>query len=353
MAKPLMRDVTDWDEFTGRVRAVESVEIRARVSGYLESVEFVDGVMVEKGDLLYVIDPRPFRAALDEARARQASAEAQLIQAQNDEARAERLFKTRNIPEEELDNRRQRRRQAEADLDAAKAAVVSAALDLDFSRIRAPITGLISRTLVTPGNLVTGGEQDPTLLTTIVSLDPIHIYITAGENIYLRYLRMIQTGVVRDAREVPVPVRVRLADETEWSHEGYLDFVDNQLDLSTGTIQGRATVANPDGNLVPGLFAKVRVPGEGPYDALLVPDVAIGSDQAQRVVYVLGEDNIPRPRPVELGQVIGGLRVIRSGLSPEDQVLINGLARLRPGMPVTPVTGSIPVPEELAVADAG
>jgi RND family efflux transporter MFP subunit len=350
VANPLRQEIVDWDEFTGRIVATAEVEIRARVSGYLQSVEFTDGSLVTKGQPLYVIDPRPFRASLAQAQAEQRAAEARLKLAENDEARAERLFKTRNIPEEELDNRRQRRLQAAAELEAARAAVTSARLDLDFAQVRAPISGRISRTLVTPGNLVKGNDQESTLLTTIVALDPIHVYLTAGENTFLRYLRLTEAGKRVSSREERTPVRMRLADEESWTHAGYLDFVDNQLDRGTGTIQARAIFPNSGGALTPGLFAKVQIRGEGPYPALLVPEVAVGTDQGQRVVYVLEEGDMPRARPVGLGPTIGPLRVIRKGLTAEDQILINGVARIRPGMPVAPVEGSIEAPPELALA---
>ncbi len=350
VANPLLREVVDWDEFTGRIVATEEVEVRARVSGYLQSVEFTDGQLVTKGQLLYVIDLRPFRASLDQAQAEQRAAEARLKLAENDEARAERLFKTRNIPEEELDNRRQRRLQAAAELEAARAAVTSAGLDLDFAQVRAPIGGRISRTLVTPGNLVKGNDQESTLLTTIVALDPIHVYLTAGENTFLRYLRLTEAGKRVSSRVEHTPVRMRLADEEGWPHAGYLDFVDNQLDRDTGTIQARAIFPNSEGALTPGLFAKVQIRGEGPYEALLVPDTAVATEQAQRVVYVLAENNMPRARPVWLGPAIGSLRVVREGLTAADRVLINGVARIQPGMPVTPVEGRIEAPSELALA---
>ena len=347
VARPLVAEITDWDEYTGRLAATESVEVRSRVTGYLEATRFVEGNLVKAGDLLFVIDPRPFRAALAEARAEADSAAARLKLAENDQARASRLFKSRTIPEEELDTRTQLALQAAADLAAARAAVAQAELDLEFCSVRAPISGRIGRRLVTEGNLVTGGEKDATLLTTIVSLDPIHAYVSADEQAYLRYLRLARAGTRPSSREVRTPVRMQLADETGWPHEGYVDFVDNQLDVATATIEGRAIFPNPDGVLTPGLFARLQVRGEGPYRAILVPDAAIGTDQARRFVYVVGTDGLPEVRFVEPGRAVGLLRVIRSGLTGDEQLVINGLPRVRRGVPVRALTGRVEAPPEL------
>ncbi len=347
VAEPIVQEITDWDEYTGRLAATESVEVRSRVTGYLESARFVEGDLVKAGDLLFVIDPRPFRAALAEARAEADSASARLRLAENDQARAARLFKSRTIPEEELDTRTQLALQAAADLAAARAAVAKAELDLEFCSVRAPISGRIGRRLVTQGNLVTGSDKDATLLTTIVSLDPIYAYVKVDEQAYLRYLRLARAGTRPSSREVRTPVRMRLADETGWPHEGYVDFVDNQLDLSTATIEGRAIFPNPDGVLTPGLFARVQVRGEGPYRAMLVPDAAIGTDQARRFVYVVGAAGLPEARFVEPGRAVGLLRVIRTGLQGDEPVIINGLPRVRRGVPVTPIAGRIELPPDL------
>lgn len=336
VAKPLVKQVTDWDEYTGRLEAVDSVEVRARVSGYLQSVHFKDGAIVERGDLLFVIDPRPYQAALDQAVARADQADARLELARNDRVRAERLFESRAISEEEVDARIQTERAAVARLEAAHAAVDVAELDLDFTRVRAPITGRISRELVTEGNLISGGSAGSTLLTTIVSLDPIHVYFTADEHSVLRYMRLARSGARPSSRVTPNPVRLQLADEQGFPHRGHMDFVDNRMDGATGTMLGRAVVPNPDYMLVPGLFARVRLLGAGPYPALLIPDEAIGTDQAQKFVYVLGDDNVATRQEVQLAESHGGLRVIREGLKADDKVVVKGIQRASVGSPVSP-----------------
>ncbi len=349
VATPLVREVTDWDEFTGRLYAVESVEVRPRVSGYLQSIHFREGAIVKQGDLLYVIDLRPYQAVLDHARAELARADATLELATNDLARAERLYKSHTISEEELDTRTSQKRAALAALAAAKAAVSSAQLNVEYTHVKAPITGRIGQTRVTPGNLVTGGEFDPTLLTTIVSLDPIYAYFTADERSVLHYMRMDIAGKRTSSRDAHNPVWLRLADEEKYMHKGHMDFVDNQFDPATGTMRGRAIFGNPDYLLVPGMFVDVKLLGEGPYKALLIPDAAINSDQTIRFVYVLGENNIVERRHIDPGRLHGKLRVIRDGLKPHDRVIINGIQRARAGMPVTPETVTIdsPAPAEL------
>lgn len=346
VATPLQQQVTDWDEFTGRLYAVESVEVRPRVSGYLQSVNFQEGAIVEKGDLLYVIDTRPYEASVNQARAEVTRASAALELAKNDLARAERLYKSRAISEEELDTRGNEKRVAQASLEAARAAVKVVELDLEFTHIKAPISGRISRTLVTPGNLITGGEFEATLLTTIVSLDPIYLYFTADEQSVLHYTRMDMAGIRKSSRIHPNPVLLRLADEEEYMHKGHMDFVDNQIDLSTGTMRARAIVDNPDHLLVPGMFVDVKLLGEGPYDALLIPDAALGLDQTIHFVFVLDENDVTQRRQVKTGSLHGKLRVIRDGLDPEDRVIVNGIQRVRPGMKVMPETVTIePVPD--------
>ena len=346
VAKPLVRQITDWDEYTGRLAAVETVEIRARVNGYLQSIHFTDGGLVEQGDLLFVIDPRPYQAALDEARADLSRSRIRLELAVNDLDRAKRLFASRAISEEELDARTKEKREADAALEAAQAAEKASALNLEFTRIKAPISGRIGRRLVTTGNLVTGEGNDATLLTTLVSVDPIHVYFTADERAFLRYTRLDEQGIRPSSRNVPNPVRLQLADEQGFPHQGHMDFVDNRVDETTGTMQGRAIFANPRGDLTPGLFGRLQLLGEGPYEALILPDEAIGTDQAQRLVYVVGDDQVVAPRPVTLGRSLGALRVVRSGLKPTDRVVINGILRVRPGAKVTPVEGQIPEPAD-------
>jgi len=340
VASPERRSITDWDEYTGRLEAVESVEVRARVSGYLESVHFSDGQIVEAEQLLFVIDPRPYQTAVDRARAEVNQAQVRLKLAASDLERARNLFQSRAISEEEFDARTQDRQISEAALQAARASLAQAELELSFTEIRAPIAGRVGRKQVTVGNLVGGGSVSSTLLTTIVSLDPIHVYFTADERSYLKYVRLDERGERPSSRGTANPVRMKIADEEGFVHEGVMDFVDNEIDEATGTMQGRAVFDNPDGTLIPGLFARVQLLGRGPYDALLVPDAAIGTDQAVKFVYVVGEDNVVARRTIELGPLEeDGMRIVRSGLAGSERVVVKGLQRVRVGNPVTPGTG--------------
>ncbi len=333
-AAPLVMDVMDWDVYTGRLEAVESVEIRARVSGYLEAVHFDEGGTVEAGDLLFVIDPRPYEAAVEEAEAGLTSASVRLELATNDLARARRLFESRAISEEELDARTQERKEAQAALQAARAAVQAARLDLEFTRVKAPVAGRIGRKLVTVGNLVSGGSAQSTLLTTIVSTDPIHVYFDADERAYLYYLRLARQSGSGSLGDFSTPVRIQLSDEKGFPHEGKVDFVDNRVDEATGTMQARAILPNPDGLLTPGLFARVQVVHRGPYEAILVPDAALGTDQSNRFVYVVDEQGNAAMRVVDTGRRIADFRIITEGLGAGDEVIIKGLQRVRPGNPV-------------------
>lgn len=341
VATPLVNNVTDWDEHSGRLAAVETVEVRARVSGYLQSVNFNEGAILEKGDLLYVIDPRPYQAFLDAAAAEVAMAEATLQLAENDLRRVQRLIKSRMVAEEEVDARTQEKRRAAASLELARAEERAAKLNLEFTQVYSPIKGRIGKTQVTPGNLINGGESSATLLTTIVSLDPIHFYISADEQDYMKYLRLAQSGDRPSSRNVRNPVRLRLADETDFLHEGYMDFVDNQIDVTTGTQMGRAVFKNPDLFLVPGMFAEIQLIGTGPYEAVQIPDSAIASDQSQRFVFVIDENNLAQRKMVTPGRIEHGLRIIHTGLSKEDRVIIKGIQRVRAGQLVDPQAGSI------------
>ncbi len=341
VARPLSRQVTDWDEYTGRLAAPESVELRARVSGYLGDAPFSEGAIVHKGDLLFVIDRRPYQAALDAARASLAGTHARLELAELNAARTAQLLGAKLIPQRDFDAATEERKAAAAALAGAEAAVRAAELDLAFCEVRAPIAGRVGRRLVTTGNYVAGGSKDATLLTTLVSVDPIYVYVNADERAYLRYQRLAQTGSRPSSRSDPTAVRLALADEEGFPHQGHMDFVDNQVDPATGTVQGRAVFPNPDGVLTPGMFARVQIVGEGPYAALLVPDAAIATDQARRIVYVVGADNVVQPRVVEPGRREGRLRVLRSGVEAGDRIVINGLQRVRPGVTVEPVDGAI------------
>jgi membrane fusion protein, multidrug efflux system len=342
VAEVQLRDVTHWDEFTGRIEAAETVELRSRVSGYIERVDYVEGGMVEKGDVLFTIDGRPYRAALEQANAELARAESQAELARSELARAGRLAESRAISAEEYDQRRAAARQAEANVRATRAAVDKAALDLEFTDVRAPIAGRAGRATVTAGNLA---QADVTLLTTIVSLDPVHVYFDGDERTYLRYQAMERNGERANGRN---PVRVALVGETGFPHEGVLDFMDNQVDPNTGTIRARALLSNTDGTFTPGLFARVQLLGSGAFSALLVDDKAILTDQDRKYVYVLSEDGRALRRDVRVGRLVEGLRVVEAGLEPGDRVVVHGVQRVFfPGMPVQAQTiamGDPPAP---------
>ncbi|MGQ0676274.1 MAG: efflux RND transporter periplasmic adaptor subunit [Rhodospirillales bacterium] len=342
VAKPVVKDIVEWDEFVGRYDALESVELRARVSGYLQSVHFRDGALVKKGDLLFIIDPRPFQAAVDEAAAAVTRAEGMIVFAAAELKRAETLVRTSAAPERQLDERRQQNTAARADLERAKAQLVRARLDLEFTEIRAPIDGRISRKLVSEGDLVAGGADGSTLLTTIVALDPIYFYFDVDERSYLGYVRMSQSGERPSSRDVATPVEVALADEKTFAHKGKMDFVDNRIDAATGTMRGRAVFENKDLQLTPGLFGRLRLPGTGAYRGVLVPDEAVASDQDRRVVYVVAEDGTVSARPVRLAQSIDGYRVVREGLKGDETIVVNGLMRVRPGGKVAPKMTTLP-----------
>lgn len=334
VATPLVEEVADWNDFTGRFSASQRVEIRAQVSGYLDAVHFTDGQRVERGDLLYTIDPRPFRAALAVAEAQLAQAEAQLALAQDEFARAERLLQRQVISQEEFEGRRSAVAQAEAAVAAGEATVLSAQVNVDYTEIRAPIAGRMSDNRVDIGNLVAGGGTGADVLSTVVATDPIYFSFEVSEAEFLRFQRegQIDSGA---------PVLIRLQDETSYDWVAKVDFTDNTLDAASGTIRLRASVDNPDDFLKPGMFGDARVLGSQPYQAMLVPDTAIVTDAALRLVYVVGEDGTVQPRPVQLGPLSGTLRVIRAGLAPEDRVIINGLLRARPGVTVTPQVAEI------------
>jgi len=332
VAQPHMGTVTNWDEYPGHLEAVESVEIRPRVSGYIESIHFEDGAEVKPGDLLFVIDPKPFQAELERAQAERLRAETRADLARNDLKRAESLRGTKAISDEELDTRNKTVREAEAALAAAKAAQTSAQLSLDYSRVKAPIHGRIGRRLVTQGNLVQGGGMVPgTLLATLVSMDPVYCSFDADELAFNRYrLRRLSEG----AQPAPIPCELALVGETGFPHRGQVDFFDNQVDAKTGTIRVRGTFANPSRALIPGMFAKVRVLSGPPAEALLVPAVAIGSDQGNKFVLVVNKDSVVEPRPIEIERQHGALRVVTKGLTPDDRVIVNGLMMARPGAKV-------------------
>ncbi len=334
VAAALERDVTEWDEFTGRLEAVESVEVRPRVTGYIESVNFTEGSTIRKGDLLFVIDPRPYRAELSKAEAELARAVAGSEFAAADAARSEKLVDIKAVSREEYDQRRNAAREATANVAAARAAVDSAKLNLEFTRITAPISGRVSKAAVTAGNLVTGGSNAATLLTTVVSLDPMYVTFEGDEQVYLKYAELSRRGERQSSRDAANPVLMGLANESDYPHRGSMVFVDNQVDPRTGTIRARASFENKDGYLTPGLFARVKLLGHNSYRAVLVDDRAIGTDQSQKFVYVVDAQNKVTYRPVKVGRLTDGLRIVQQGLQPGENVIVNGLQRVRPGVVV-------------------
>ena len=337
VAQPVVRRITEWDEYTGRFVAKQRVEVRARVSGYLDSVHFTEGQLVESGQLLFVIDQRPFVAQVERARADVARAQTQYKLAQLEFERGQRLEKSRAMSRETLEERRAERDSAQAQVEAAQAVLRTAELDLGFTEVRAPMGGRVSDIRVDVGNVISGGSADSTLLTTIVSLDPIELEIEASESEFMRYTRLDSEGRRKSSRDVQNPVEARLIDEEGWPHKGRMTFVDNELDPVTGTMLGRATFPNPDHVLLPGMFARARLYGEGEHEAVLIPDEAIVADQATKLVMVVKPDNVVEARPVLLGGLYEGLRIVREGLSAADRIVVNGIQRARPGQPVTPV----------------
>jgi len=329
VAQVVARPVQQWDDFTGRVSAVETVELRPRVSGYVQRVAFEEGQLLGKGEALFEIDPRPYRAALDRAEAdlARARSEARLAAAQN--VRAKALVEARAISDEEFETRNAAAAQGDAAVRAAEAAVAAARLDLQFTTVRSPIDGRAGRAMVTAGNLA---QADATVLTTVVSQDPVHVYFDADEQTWLRYSRAARGGARAGTDSA---VRVGLAGEDGYPHAGSVDFVDNRVDPATGTIRARAVLRNPDGIFTPGLFARVQLEGAPSAQALLIDDKAVLTDQDRKYVYVLGEDGTAQRRDIELGRMAEGLRVVRSGLQAEDQVIVSGLQKVfMPGMPV-------------------
>jgi RND family efflux transporter MFP subunit len=337
VAKPSKRLIAEQDEYVGRFVAVDAIEVRARVSGYLDAIHFKDGQLVEKGDLLFTIDRRPFEAALAQVQASLSQARANLAYAEADLERGQGLVRGSTITQQSFDQRTQAKRVAEASVKAQEAAVRQATLDLEFTELRAAVSGRIGDRRVSAGNLVTGGTTgNTTLLATITSIDPIRFEFTMDEASYLRYLRLAGDSTGAANRGIDVSVRLKLIDEAEFAHVGKMDFVDNAIDRGSGTIRGRAEFANPGATLTPGMFGRIQVPAGPPNEAMLVPEVAIGTEQVRKFVLVVDGENVTRPKFVTLGPSVDGLRVISSGLEPDDRVIINGLMRARPGSKVTP-----------------
>lgn len=325
VSQPVKSVITDWDSFTGRFEATDSVEVRSRVSGYLEKVAFQDGAIVKKGDLLFVIDSRSFQAAVVQAQGKLSQVRSQLALAEQEFARANVLIESKTIARSLYDQRLQARQAAQAEVLSAEGALSAAKLDLEFTRITAPMSGRISRKLISEGNLVNGGNSSATLLTTIVSIDPIDIYFDIDEQSYLKYRRQTNSAVNQSQ------VRIALPGEVEPSMSGRMDFIDNRLDPSTGTLRQRARVSNQDLRLSPGQFGRVQFSSKAPYPALLLPDTAISIDATRKVIYVLNSQNKVEIRPVTLGKLHEGMREIASGLQAQDRVIVDGLQRVRAG----------------------
>jgi RND family efflux transporter MFP subunit len=343
------REVAEWDEFTGRLEAVDQVEIRPRVSGYIQRVTFTEGREVKKGEVLFQIDPRPYQAELARAQAELERAKSAAELAASDVRRAQNLVKAQAISREEYDSRTSAEAQGGASVKAAEAAVETARLNLDWTRVRSPISGRVSNALVTPGNLVQAGPP-ATLLTTVVSMDPMYVYFDSDEQTYLRYAARARDG--SNWRTAKLPVYLGLANEDGFPHEGRLDFVDNQIDPNTGTIRTRAVFSNKSRALTPGLFARVKLVGEHKRKALLVRDAAIGTDQDRKFVLVVGQGDTLAYRPVVPGRLVDGLRIIDSGLQAGEHVVVNGLMRVRPGMKVAPQLSDMTAPDSAAAAPA-
>jgi multidrug efflux system membrane fusion protein len=336
VAEPVVKEITQWDDFTGRVEAAETVDIRPRVSGYVEKVHFIEGREVRKGDVLFTIDQRPYRAALNRAQAELARARAQAELSRSEGARARSLLDAHVISREEYEQRLAAESQGAAEVQAAEAALEVARLDLEFTEVRSPIDGRAGRAFVTAGNLVSTNPS-PTVLTQVVSLDPIYVYFDGDEQTYLRYGDLARRGERPSSRDHRNPVLVGLADEEGFPHKGYVDFVDNQLNPQTGTIRARAVLDNKDRRFTPGLFARVKLLGSGGHEAVLVDDKAVLTDQDRKYVYVVGPENRAMRRDIRIGRSAEGLRVVTDGLAAGDRVIVHGVQKIFfPGMPVDP-----------------
>ncbi|CAN5397881.1 multidrug efflux RND transporter periplasmic adaptor subunit MexE [soil metagenome] len=336
VAPAQQEELTEWDEFTGRTEAVESVEVRPRVSGLIQEIRFQSGQLVKKGDVLFIIDPRPYKAVYDQRQAQYAQAKAHLENSQRNADRNTKLLATRAISSEQGDATQSQYEEDKAALLSAASLLESARLDLEFTQVCAPVDGRVSRALMTVGNYVSGVAGGASLLTTLVSVDPIYVYADVDEDSLLKFNALAQKRQEAGAAAEKIPVELALADESTFPHKGYIESFDNKLDPNTGTILLRALVPNPDGRIVPGLFARIRVPTTDKHPVVLVDETAIGTDQAQKFVLTLDDKNIVKYREVKLGPVIDGKRIVRSGLEAGEKIIVNGLQRARPGLPVTP-----------------
>jgi RND family efflux transporter MFP subunit len=330
------REVVEWDEFTGRTEAMETVEVRPRVSGHIKEVRFQSGQLVKKGDVLFVIDPRWHQAELDRRKAEYEQARVRLENASREAKRTQQLLASKAISTEEAEARQARFQEAQAALLGAEAARDTAQLDLEHTQVRSAIDGRVSRALLTEGNYASGIPGATTLLTTVVSVDPIFVYASIDENSLLKFNTLARAGKLETGTDGKVPVELQLANEADYPHRGCIESFDNRLDPQTGSILVRAVFANPGGEIVPGLFARIRIPGSEKHSVLLVQESAIGTDLAQKFLFTLTPSNSVAYRPVQLGPMIEGQRVIRSGLRAGEKIVVNGLQRVRPGMPVTP-----------------
>ncbi|WP_253387253.1 efflux RND transporter periplasmic adaptor subunit [Methylorubrum extorquens] len=339
VAKPVVREIVEQDQYTGRFDPIEFVEVRARVTGYLDKIMFQDGANVKKGEVLFIIDRRPYKAALEQAQAALTSAKARLSFTQTDLERAQVLSRGGNISEQVTDQRRQASQTAQADVDSAEAALRNAQLNYDFTEVKSPINGRISQRLVTEGNIV---STDQTILARIVSLDPVYFGFTVDERSFLKYQGSLGIGMGQMQRGKGAPVQIALSGEEKPSRKGTLDFVDNRVDNQTGTMLLRATVENPDNFIKPGLFGIVAMPATKPFQGILIPDEAVSANQDKRIVYVLGDGDKVSARTVKLGPIVDGYRVVRDGLKGDELVVVNGVAKVRPGAQVKPETVELP-----------
>ncbi|WP_290568215.1 efflux RND transporter periplasmic adaptor subunit [Leeuwenhoekiella sp. UBA6783] len=341
VANPVFGKITEWDEYTGRFEASDRVDVRARVSGFLDRVNFTDGQHVKKGEVLFTLDDRPFKIALSQATAEYSQAQASLKTAQDNYKRVESLRESGALSMEEYDRRKQALAFAEASVALSQSHVDKAKLDLQFTRVIAPISGLVSRHMVNEGNLIDGGTSNATLLTTIVATSPIYFYFTGSESDYLRYVRLARKGERGSMRSEALPVSIKLQDEAEFLHDAKMDFVDNEIDNSTGTIESRAILENKDQLLEPGMFGKARLMGSAEHEALMISDDVIGTNQSLRFVYVLDNNNTVSVKNVKLGPLhSNGLRIVREGLTKEDKLIVNNIQKIRPGMVISPVETS-------------
>jgi len=340
LAPPLQQEVQEWDEFTGRIDAIETVEIRPRVSGYLDKVHFKSGQMVKQGDLLFTIDPRPFQAVLDRAEAELQRAKTKLQLTKMEQERADKLTAAKAISTEEAETKNMAFREAGDALRAAEAAVKAVALDVEFCSVRSPISGRVSREMVTAGNYISGVAGFTSLLTTVVNVEQVYVYADVDESTFLRYQRQSSEGKSTHLTDKATPAEMQLEGEAGYPHKGRIESFDNRIQGTTGSILVRAVFENKDGALRPGSFVRMRLPAGPAYPGMLVPEEAIGTDQGRKYVLTVGKDSMTEYKAVELGPLVGGNRVIRSGLTKEDNVVVNGLAKVRPGMPVAPVAAA-------------